>query len=91
MGPPPAAPAHSIPTIPAIHLLTATIISSTDKLFFVSHSIGANNSREWRLARIAFNDSVSLYPSCTLDGRFIFKFYIGHPSDWCYNAVNQRY
>ena len=91
MGPPPAAPAHSIPTIPAIHLLTASIISSTNKLFFVSHSIGANDSCEWRLARLAFNDSVLLYPSCTLDGRFLFEFYISHPSDWHYNAVNQCY
>jgi hypothetical protein len=91
MGPPPAAPAHSIPMAPAIHLLTASIISSTNKLFFVSHSIGANNSSEWRLARIAFNDSVSLYPSYTLDGQFLFEFYICHPSDWRYNAVNQRY
>jgi hypothetical protein len=91
MGLPPAAPDHSIPTIPAIHLLMAAIISSSDKLFFLSHSIGTNSPREWRLARLAFNDSVSLYPSCTLNGRFLFDFYICHPSDWHYNAVNQRY
>jgi hypothetical protein len=29
-GPPPAAPNHPIPSIPAIHLLTATIIKSMD-------------------------------------------------------------
>ncbi len=91
MGPPPAAPAHSIPLVPAIHLLMASIISSTKKLFFVSHSIGANNSHEWHLARIAFNNSVLLNLSCTLDGQFLFEFYICHPSDWHYNAVNQRY
>jgi hypothetical protein len=91
MGPPPAAPAYSIPTIPVIHLLTATIISSTEKLFFVSHSIRANNSGEWCLARVAFNNLVLFYPSCTLDGRFLFEFYICHPSDWHYNAVNQLY
>ena len=90
-GPPPAAPAHSIPSIPAIHLLTAAIIRSDDRLFFVSHNIGANDAREWRLARVAFQDSMSLYPSCTLDGRFLFEFYICHPADWRYNAVNQRY
>ena len=32
-GPPPSAPMHTIPTIPAIHLLTATIIQSLEKLF----------------------------------------------------------
>jgi len=36
-------------------------------------------------------DSMSLYPSCTLDGRFLFEFYICHPADWRHNAVNQRY
>jgi len=50
-----------------------------------------NTSREWRLVRLAFTDSVLLYPSCTLDGRFLFDFFICHPSDWRYNAVNQRY
>ena len=44
MGPPPADPIHSIPKTPAIHLLTAAIINSLDRLFFVSHSIGANTS-----------------------------------------------
>ena len=69
----------------------AAIINSVDRLFFVAHSTGANDSREWRLVRIAFSDSMSLYPSCMLDGRFLFEFYICHPSDWCYNAVNQCY
>jgi hypothetical protein len=91
MGPPLAAPTHSIPTVPAIHLLTAAIIKSCDKLFFVSHSIETNTSREWRLVRLAFTNSVSLYPPCTLDGRFLFDFYICHPSNWHYNIVNQQY
>ncbi len=90
-GPPPAAPIHTIPTIPAIHLLAAAIIQSTDKLFFVSHSIGLNNARKWRLTRVAFQDSMSLYPLCMQDGRYLFKFYICHPSDWHYNAINQCY
>jgi hypothetical protein len=90
-GPPPSEPNHVIPSIPAIHLLTASIICSIDRLFFVSHSIGLNDAREWRLVRVAFEDSLSLYPLCTQDGRFLFEFYICHPSDWRYNAINQRY
>ncbi len=43
-GPPPAAPNHHIPSVPAIHLLMAAIIRSTDCLFFVSHSISANDA-----------------------------------------------
>ncbi len=54
--PPPSAPNHIIPTIPAIHLLTAAIISSSDRLFFVSHRIGSNNAREWHLVRVVFED-----------------------------------
>jgi hypothetical protein len=51
-GPSPAAPHHSVPTVPEIHLLMAAIIKSTDRLYFVSHSIGANDAREWHLARV---------------------------------------
>jgi hypothetical protein len=36
-------------------------------------------------------DSMSLYPLCTLDSRFLFEFYICHPTDWRYNATNQQY
>jgi hypothetical protein len=69
----------------------AAIIKSTDQFFFVSHNIGANEAQEWRLAWVDFNDSLLMYPACTLDGQFLFKFYICHPADWQYNAVNQRY
>jgi hypothetical protein len=45
-GPPPTAPNHSIPGIPAIHLLTAAIIKSADQLFFISYNIRANEAQE---------------------------------------------
>jgi hypothetical protein len=91
IGPPPAPPVHPVPSIPSIQLLVAAIVRSTDRLFFVSCKFGANDAREWRLARVAFIDSMSLYPSCTLNGRFLFEFYICHLADWRDNAVNQRY
>jgi hypothetical protein len=90
-GPPPGAPDHANPEIPAIHLLTAAIIRSVDRLFFMSHQIGLNEACKWRLVRTAFEESISLYPLCTQDGWFLFKFYIYHPSDWHYYAINQRY
>jgi hypothetical protein len=90
-GPPPSAPNHVIPSIPAIHLLIASIICSIDCLFFVSHSIGSNDAREWRLVWVVFEDSISLYPLCMQEGRFLFEFNICHPSDFRYNAINQRY
>jgi hypothetical protein len=40
---------------------------------------------------MAFQDSMSLYLLCTQDGRYLFEFYICHPSDWHYNAINQRF
>jgi hypothetical protein len=75
-GPPPSAPHHVIPSIPAIHLLTASIIRSIDHLFFVSHRIGLNDAREWQLVWVAFEDLMSLYPLYMQDGRFLFEFYI---------------
>jgi hypothetical protein len=68
--------------VPSIPLLVTTIIQSTDRLFFVSHKIGDNAAREWRLARVAFMDSMLHYPSSTLDGWFLFEFFICHPADW---------
>ncbi len=90
-GPPPAAPSYPPPTIPELSTLTGLIIQSSDKLFFISHSIGSNKAREWRLVRVAFEDSLSSYPSCLQDGRFLLDFYICHPSNSRINAVNQRY
>ncbi len=80
---------HVIPKIPAIHLLTAAIIWSSNHLFFVLHSIGSNEAQKWCLVRVAFEDSISIYPSCTQDGQFLFQFYVCHPSNWQNNAINQ--
>jgi hypothetical protein len=78
-GPPPAAPNHTIPTIPAIRLLTDAIIQSLDKLFFVSHSICANDASEWHLARVAFQDSVALYPCARrMAGTFLISTFAIH-------------
>ncbi len=90
-GPPPAAPTHPILAFPSILLLVPAIVHSTNCLFFVSCKFGDNDAREWWLARVAFLDLMSLYPLCTLNGRFLFEFYICHPADWRYNAINQRY
>jgi hypothetical protein len=73
-GPPPAAPIHPVPAVLSIQQLVAALIRSTNCLFFVSCKFGGNDARDWQLARVAFLDSMSLYPSCTLDGRFLLKF-----------------
>jgi hypothetical protein len=74
MEPPPAAPTQSMPMVPFILLLVAAIIQSNERLLFVLHKIGNNNAQEWHLAWVAFMDSMVLYPSCTLDGWFLFEF-----------------
>ncbi len=48
-GPPPAAPSYSLPAIPALNILTRSIIQSSDRLFFISHNIVPNEAREWHL------------------------------------------
>jgi hypothetical protein len=81
-GLPLAAPTHPISAVPSILLLVASIMRSTNRLFFVLCKFGDNHAWEWQLAQVAFLDSLSLYPSCTLNGRFLFEFYICHPADW---------
>jgi len=51
--PPPSAPTYSTPAIPPLSILSRSIIQSSAKLFFISHSIGTNDAREWRLVRVA--------------------------------------
>jgi hypothetical protein len=93
-GPPPSLPLASTPakpSPPSITTLAPLIIPSTDRLFFIAHKIGTADCYKWRLIRIAFQDSVSLYPPCLQDGCFLVEFYMAHPADACYNTVNQRY
>jgi len=87
-GPPPSAPMYSTPTIPSLSILSRSIIQSSAKVFFISHSIGTNDAREWRLVRVALQESMSSYPSCLQDGRFLVEFYISHPADSWYNTIN---
>jgi hypothetical protein len=90
-GPPPLLPIASKPEplAPKIATLAPLIISSTNKLFFIAHMIGMADCYEWCLVHVAFQDSISLYPLCLQDGCFLVKFYMAHPADARYNAINQ--
>ena len=92
-GPPPSPPAphDHTSTPPTITELAPKIIASSDKLFFIAYNLGSSTCREWSLVRVAFTDSIALYPSALQDGRFLVEFYVLHPSDVRYNATNQRY
>jgi hypothetical protein len=87
VGPPPSAPTYDTPRIPSISSLTTAIIRSVDKLFFISNPTGSNEAQEWRLVRVAFQESMLLYPLCLQDGRFLVEFHICHPADSHHNAV----
>ncbi len=92
-GPPPSLQLASKPepSTPMITTLAPQIISSTNKLFFIAHKIGTADCYEWCLVRVAFQDSILLYPPCLQDGHFLVEFYMAHPVVACYNAINQRY
>ncbi len=90
-GPTPSPPnlTPSPVTTPTITSLSPRIISSTNKIFFIAHKLGTSSVREWRLVRVAFSSTMLLYPSALQDGRFLVEFYVAHPSDVRFNAINQ--
>jgi hypothetical protein len=91
-GPPPLPPTPAPQSLspPTITELAPCIISSTDKLFFIAYAFGEAKC-EWHLVWVAFTDSISLYPSALQDGRFFSEFYVSHPADVRYDAINQQY
>ena len=92
-APTPLPPAQAPPTplVPEVGPLTASILASVDKLFFVSHCVPGSDTTEWALVRVDFQRYVQAHPSALKDGRFIVDFYTCHPADKRYNAINQRY
>jgi hypothetical protein len=70
-GPTPSPPPPTeLLLAPSIMLLALQIIASTDKLFFIAHNIGESHCHKWRLVRVAFKDSILLYPASLQDGCF---------------------
>jgi hypothetical protein len=90
-GPPLSLAAPCPPFTPILSALIASIINSSDRLFFIAYSLGNPTTRKWHLVRIAFADSTALYPSCLQDGQFLVEFYTLHHTDVRFNAINQRY
>ena len=79
------------PKVPEIGPLTASILQSDDKLFFVSHRIPGSSSAEWALVRVDLPRTMQAHPQALQDGRFLVEFYTCHPKDKRFNAINQRY
>jgi hypothetical protein len=92
-GPTPSPP-NSTPssvTTPTITSLSPCIISSANKLFFIAHKLGTSSVQKWRLVRVAFSSTMLIYPSALQDGRYLVEFYVAHPNDVRFNAINQRF
>jgi hypothetical protein len=90
-GPPPLVPNFIAPTIRPSAVLAQQIIKSSDKFFFISNSIGYGDVQEWHLVCVAFEALMASYSSCLVDGQYLVDFYISHPSDYQYNAINKRF
>jgi hypothetical protein len=90
-GPPPLLVPHSPPLLHHLSTLVSGIIDSTDWLFFISHPLGNQSIRKWRLVHVAFANSISLSLSCLHNGCFLVKFYVLHHNNILFNATNQRY
>jgi hypothetical protein len=76
---------------PTITDLSPRIILSIDKFFFIAHNISNAATHEWHLVRVAFQDSILMYPAALQDGWFMVEFYVAHPNDMQFNATNQRF
>ena len=66
--------------------LSASLISFDGKLFFISHASLTSSSQELSLGQAGLQ-----HPNALQDGKFLVDFYICHPTDRFFNAVNQCY
>ena len=80
---PPPPPIEAPPTLRMLDIsrLTASIMSSKDKLFFVTHRIPGSDQSEWALVRIDLQLSINFQPACLQDGCFLAQFQICYPAE----------
>ena len=60
-------------------------------MFFIAHRVPGTTASEWYLVRVDLDSTISANPNAMQDGRFLVEFYVGHPADKRYNAINQRF
>lgn len=91
-GPPPSPPRTAVqPNLPALSDLTVSLVTSKDRLFFISLAIEGTSRHEWHLVRVNLDSSMSQHKTCLQDGKFLVEFYKLHDSDTRCNGINQRY
>ena len=90
-APPVQQPTANKSSPPNLATIMANIISSRDKLFFISFSPPDSTRAEWQLVQVNLQRTLAEHPQALSDGRILVDFYVRHPSDIKFNARNQRY
>ena len=62
------------PTLPLIGPLVASLLTSVDKLFFISHRVPGSGVTEWSLVQIALRNLLREHLNCIQDGCFLVDF-----------------
>ena len=76
---------------PKINVLHAYLLHSRDQLFFIYNRVLDTSLYEWKLVQIAYEYTMQFHLNCLQDGMFLVDFYIMHPEDKDYSAINQQY
>ena len=74
-----------------LSILIPKLISSQDKLFFISHAYRNHRRREWKLVQLDLKATMELNPMALTDGKFLVKYLIAHPHDSNYKISQQRF
>jgi hypothetical protein len=71
-----------------VGVLTSKIVTSKDRLFFISQEMPLSGRREWQLVWVNLEDSMALHSPCLTIGRYLVEFYLFHSIEVCFNANN---
>ena len=74
-----------------LSILIPKLISSQDKLFFISHAYKHHRRREWKLVQLDLKATMEFNPTALTDGKFLVKYLIAHPHDSEYKVSQQRF
>ena len=64
-----------------LSILIPKLISSQDKLFFISHAYLNHRRREWKLVQLDLKATMEFNPMALTDCKFLVKYLIAHPHD----------
>ena len=77
------------PVLPTLGDLTAKLLASDDKLFFISHMISGSSVSN--LVQADLQVTLWEHPYTFQDGRFLVNLFTCHPNDNYFHAFNHQY